>query len=525
MKALLINPEEGFCVFGLQESRRLMGRKASGPPLGLITAAALLPIDWDFRLVDMVIRKVSEEDWAWADIAMLSGNYLHRASLMKLIKEALARRKTVVVGGPYASSLPEEVLDAGAQLVVVGEGENTIPALVEALRNGKRNGVFKNDQKPDLKASPIPRFDLLDRNQYQHAQIQTSRGCPFKCEFCEIITLYGRVPRHKSPSQVVAEIDSLYRLGWRGPLFIADDNFIGSKQHARETLRQITQWQTTHGEPFSFFTQASVNLGQDVELIDMMTAANFGTIFIGVESPDEEVLLLAGKKQNVQNPLTESLDTVIRNGLPVLASFVIGFDGERAGQGDRICAFIENANIPVATVTTLWAIPNTDLWHRLKREDRLQEGIPIPDDFIGGTFNFVPSRPEQEIIDEFVRAWEYLHEPSRFLSRAYRYILSMRPTRAAMNKGKQVGDPARPKKERQPLRNVLCDFRALFTLCWRLGVLSSCRLQFWRQLVGVLCNNPSRMRQYVVLCAYGPDMFRVKDMLVKRRQFRQAAQP
>jgi len=518
MKALLINPDEGFCVFGLKETRRLMGRKASGPPLGLITAAALLPREWELRLVDVVVRKVTEEDWAWADIVMLSGNYLHRAGLLRLVREARARGKTVIVGGPYASSLPEEVQDAGAQFVVLGEGENTIPQLIEALRAGKSSGLFRNDQKPDMAISPVPRFDLLDRDQYQHGQIQTSRGCPFNCEFCDIITLYGRTPRHKSPAQVIAELDALYRLGWRGPLFVADDNFIGTKKHARETLLQMTDWQARHGEPFSFFTQASVNLGKDLELIDLMTAANFGTTFVGVESPDEEVLMRAGKKQNVRNPLAESLDTIVRNGLPVLASFVMGFDGETRGQGDRICAFVEQANIPVAVIGTLWALPNTDLWHRLKREGRLRENTSVPDDFIGGTFNFVPNRPEDEIVDEFIRVWDYLYEPSRFLSRAYRYLLSMRPTRKAANKEKKVVNPAVSKRDRQPLRNALSDLRAFSILIWQLGIRSSCRFQFWNQLVGMLRKNPSRIRQYIVFCAYGPDMFRIREMLLEKRR-------
>jgi radical SAM superfamily enzyme YgiQ (UPF0313 family) len=514
MKALLINPEEGFCVFGLQETRQLMGRKASGPPLGLITAAALLPTEWDLRLVDMTIRKVTEDDWEWADIVMFSGNYLHRAGLLRLINESRERGKTIVVGGPYASSLPEEVRDAGAQFVVVGEGENTIPMLLEALRDGRTSGLFRSTEKPDLATSPIPRFDLLDRDHYQHGQIQTSRGCPFNCEFCDIITLYGRVPRHKSPEQVIAELEALYRLGWRGPLFVADDNFIGTKNHARETLVQMIAWQKRYGEPFSFFTQASVNLGKDLEMIDLMTAANFGTTFVGVESPDEEVLMLAGKKQNVKNPLAESLDTLVRNGLPVLASFVMGFDGERRGQGDRICEFVEQANIPVAIIGTLWALPNTDLWHRLKNEGRLLEEATVPDDFIGGKFNFVPSRPEAEIVDEFIHVWDYLYEPSRFLARAYRYMLTMRPTRAAANKKVGVVPPSGPPADRPPLRNVLSDFRALCILLWRLGLKSPCRWQFWRQLIGMAQKNPSRLRQYLVFCAYGPDMFRIRQQLL-----------
>jgi radical SAM superfamily enzyme YgiQ (UPF0313 family) len=515
MKALLVNPQEGACVFGFQEARRLQGKKAGGPPLGLITAAALLPAQWSLRLVDTAIRNLTENDWQWADIVMLSGNYLHRPSVLDLIRQCRERRKPVVVGGPYASSLPEEIMDAGANFVVAGEGENTIPMFIDALSAGKTSGLFKNEQRPDLTTSPIPRFDLLVKEEYQHAQVQTSRGCPFNCEFCDIITLYGRAPRFKTPSQVIAELEALYRLGWRGPVFIADDNFIGHKQHAQETLREIIGWQNRRSEPFGFFTQASVNLGQDRELIDLMTAANFGNIFIGVESPDEEVLTLAQKKQNLRNPLAESLDTINRNGLPVMASFVLGFDGEKRGVGDRICALVEKTAVPVAIIGTLWALPNTAMWHRMKLEGRLLEQAPIPIDFMGGKFNFITSRPTPEIIDEFVEVWNYLYEPSRFLARAYRYYLSMRPTRKAMKKEAGLPDPTSSEAPKTPqsLSESLATVRVFCILVWLLGVRSPCRMQFWKQLIGILKKNPSRVRQYIIACAYGPDMFRVRNML------------
>ncbi len=517
MKALLINPAAGFCVFGLEESLWLTGKKSGGPPLGLITAAALFPREWELRLVDLACRKLTEDDWDWADMIMLSGNYLHRSSLLALVAEAKQRRKPVTVGGPYVSSVPEEALDAGAEFVVVGEGEHTIPLFVEALKAGKKQGLFRNEEKPDMALSPIPRFDLLNSRHYQHGQIQTARGCPFNCEFCDIITLYGRTPRFKSPTQVIAELEALYRLGWQGPIFVADDNFIGNKKHARDTLVEMIRWQNLRGKPFSFFTQASVNLGQDMELIDLMTAARFGNIFVGVESPDQDVLTLAGKSQNVRHPLVESLDTINRNGLPVLASFVIGFDGESKGAGDRISAFMEDTAVPIALLGTLWALPNTSLWHRLKREGRLLEDARPDDTFIGGKFNFVTSRPESEIRDDYTRAWDLLYEPSHFLARAYRYFLSMRPTRKALaKKGHPSDHPVAPKVA-PPLRETLLDLRAFLLLCWSMGVRSKCRMQFWKQLIGMLRKNPSRFRQYIVALGYGPDMFRIRDMVLAAR--------
>jgi radical SAM superfamily enzyme YgiQ (UPF0313 family) len=518
MKALLINPLAGFCVFGLEESLHLTGKKSGGPPLGLITAAALLPRSWELRLVDLACRKLTESDWDWADMILLSGNYLHRKSLLELVSEAKLRRKPVTVGGPYVSSVSEEVLDAGANFVVRGEGENTIPLLLDALRDGKKQGVFHNKEKPDLTASPIPRFDLLNHRHYFHGQIQTARGCPFNCEFCDIITVYGRTPRFKRPEQVIAELDSLYALGWRGGVFVADDNFIGNKKHARDTLVAMLEWQNRRGKPFAFSTQASINLGQDMELIDLMTAARFGDTFVGIESPDEDVLSRAGKTQNVRHPLIQSLDTMNRNGLPVMGSFVIGFDGESQGAGDRIAAFIEATGIPVSLLGTLWALPNTAMWHRLKQEGRLLEGVNPDHVLIGGTFNFVTSRPESEIREDYRRTWDLLYEPSRFLARAYRYYLSMRPTRKALAQKGQAMDQPLAEKAPRPLRDTLQDLRAFFILLWRLGVRSHCKIQFWKQLIGMLRKNPSRFRQYMVSLAYGPDLFKIREMVLAGRE-------
>jgi radical SAM superfamily enzyme YgiQ (UPF0313 family) len=461
MRALLVCPEFPLSFWSFQKSCRLRGNKTVNPPLGLLTVAALLPSEWELRLADLNTRSLTEQDWQWADLILISAMYIQRADLLALVREAKVREKTVVAGGPHPTSLPETVLEAGCDFVVRGEGENTIPLLLEAMRHGK-TGIIENDEKPDLTTSPIPRFDLLRLNDYATVTIQTSRGCPFDCEFCDVVNLFGRIPRYKTPKQVIAELETLHRLGARGAAFICDDNFIGSKQHARAILQEITPWLRSRGEPFTFLTQASVNLGQDLELINLMTAANFDKVFIGIESPDENVLQTSHKYHNIKNPLVESLRNLKQNGVGVIGSFIIGLDKETKGAGERISAFMEQTDIPTAMLGVLQAVPYTRLWHRLEREGRLRQDVG--DDL--GTFsalNYEPDRPEADIMQEYVEAWDYLYEPSRYLARAYRYHLAMRPARRT-----QTVDPGAPlPKDRVPdqgmtWRRILIEIKAFF---------------------------------------------------------------
>ncbi len=515
VRTLLVNAKADFSFWTLPASSRLMGTKTLAPALGLITVAALLPSEWKLRLVDLNVREFVEDDWDWAEVVMISGTLGQKTSLLRTVKEAKQRGKRVVVGGPYATVVPEEVLQAGADFLVRGEGENTVGLVVEALREGKIHGVFENHQKPDLAASPIPRFDLISLNDYQVLMVQTSRGCPFGCEFCDIASLYGRKPRYKTPDQVMRELEALYNLGWRGEIFIGDDNFIGSRTHARALLGKLIEWQRSRGEPFSFTTQTSVDLGEDLETIDLMTAANFGSVFIGLESVDEAALKLAHKYHNLRNSMTERVRSINKNGLAVIGSFIIGFDGERRGTDQRISEFVEETGIPLVMVNVLNPLPSTDLWLRLEREGRLPGNIYVGKDMIGDQVNFVPTRPTQEILEEVAEVWSYLYEPERFLKRAARYYVQMRPTRAALGMRSPASDPSVP-RAKTPLKKKLQMARAALLLVWELGVRpSSYRGHFWRQLLVVYRNNPSRINLFMHSCGFGLNMFAIRDMVLK----------
>ncbi len=524
MKVLLISPKTPHSFWTFDQTLDMVGRKALLPPLGLITVAALLPLDWELRFVDRTFQPLGNDQWDWADMVMVSGMFAQKEDVLGLIRESKKRGLPVVAGGPYVTSVPDEAVQAGADFVLRGEAETMLAGWLKALAAGATGGIFEESEKPDMATVPIPRYDLLDLKAYNCMSVQTSRGCPFNCEFCDIINLYGRVPRYKGPEQVIAELEALYRLGWNGGVFICDDNFIGNKKHARAILAQLTPWLESRGKPFGFWTQASVNLGQDLELIDLMTEANFGYIFIGIESPDECVLTGARKHQNVNNPLAESLHAINANGLSIMGSFILGFDGETRGAGERISAFIEKARIPLVMLNCLEAAPNTALWDRLQQENRL-----LKDRTEGtggsGTLNFIPSRPETEIIAEYLDALEVLYDPSNLMKRAYNYYLAMRPTRRALARRRGEKVPARVLADNRPANKVIRDqrIRPALLVMWRQGVVSPHRVQFWKQLLGIYRKNPSRISTYLMTLAMGENLFRYGEVIKKRVARRRAA--
>lgn len=515
MRVLLVHPEFPLSFWTLRQSLKMAARKTLFPPLGLITVAALLPLEWEFRLADLNTRKLTEEDWNWADLVMITAMVVQREGLFSLIKEAKAREKTVVVGGPYSTSAPEQALEAGCDFLLRGEGENTIPLFLSALARGETQGVFQSVTKPDITASPIPRFDLLTIRDYAVMGIQTSRGCPFDCEFCDIVQLYGRTVRYKTPKQIVAELEAVYRTGWRAEVFISDDNFVGSSSHARAALQAIIPWMKEKGYPFSFWTQVSVNLGQDLELMDLMTEANFSHVFIGIESPDEDVLARNRKYHNIRNSLIESLRTINENGLSIMGSFIIGFDGERKGADDRIAALVEEAGVPLVMVNLLGVLRNTRLWERLKNEGRLIQHRTSSAG-LWERLAFVPTRPEDEIMREYTNVWDRIYEPSTFLARAYRFYVTMRPTRRAL--AAQRGQALPPSKPlaKPPLRQELQHLLGLFYLVWWQGIRSPHRRQFWSQMMGIHKKNPSRLIAYLKTCALGENMFHYRNQILER---------
>ncbi|MCX5892321.1 MAG: DUF4070 domain-containing protein, partial [Deltaproteobacteria bacterium] len=318
-----------------------------------------------------------------------------------------------------------------------------------------------------------------------------------------------------TPDQVIAEMEAIYHLGWRREVFICDDNFVGYRDQARAILTKLIPWVVSHDEPFSFWTQTSVNLGQDLEMIDLLTAANFATVFIGVESPDEEVLHSNRKYQNIKNPLGQSLSNICANGLSLMASFVFGFDNEKPGVDKRVCAFVEQHHLPIVVLNILQVLPNTSLWERLHKEGRLVEKMTSGDtqDF---QLNYVPTRPAAEILAEFRATVDRLYEPSRYLERAYRYFLTMRPTRRFLAEQKGEATESLGKKQSRFHQDNLRDLAGLGQLLWQHGVRAGYRAQFWRQLWGIYRQNPSRLVKYLLCLALGENMFRLREEVLRK---------
>ena len=372
-KVLLVYPEFPPSYWGFQYALELVGKRASMPPLGLLTVAAMFPARYQLRLVDMNVAPLTDADLDWADLVLTSTMVVQQRSLREVIARANARRRPVAVGGPHPSSFADEI--AGADHYLLDEVEETFPRFLADWEAGRAARVYRPESKPAIAAAPVPRFELLDLRAYASMALQFSRGCPFDCEFCDITKLFGRVPRAKSNAQMLAEFDRLHALGWRGPVFLVDDNFIGNKKEALRLLPALAGWQRARGYPFDLYTEASVNLARLEPLLDAMVAAGFTMAFLGIESPNPEALRRTHKPQNTargeDGHLLRAVTAIQRKGIEVSGGFILGLDGDGPEVFDAQVAFIQEAGIPIAMVGLLTALRGTDLYARLEREGRL----------------------------------------------------------------------------------------------------------------------------------------------------------
>jgi radical SAM superfamily enzyme YgiQ (UPF0313 family) len=503
MKALLLYPEFPQSFWSYDRFMKIAGLKAVIPPLGIITVAALLPQDWEIRFYDRNVSLETEADWDWCELVILSAMIVQKSDFHALIQKAVQLGKKVAVGGPYPTAVPQEALDSGAHYLILDEGELTVPLFLDAIAQGQTKGIFRSGEKPDVTLSPIPRFNLLEQDAYLMMAVQFSRGCPFNCEFCDIISLYGRKPRTKEPTQILAELQTLYDSGWHGSLFIVDDNFIGNQRNVKSFLRELIPWMKQHNYPFTFITEASVNLAEDDELLQLMVESGFYAVFLGIETPDQDSLQVTRKLQNTRNPLVEACRKINEAGLLIYAGFILGFDGERSGAGERIQAFVEETSIPQPMLGILQAPPNTALWNRLKGEQRLIEGDnshPTGDQ--NTLMNFIPTRPIAEIAREYVEGFWKLYEPSHYLRRCFQQCLSL---------GSRVG-------QKQTMQFPISKGLWLVTqLIWHQGIRrTDIRGQFWRQLWTILRKKPQVLNLYLGLCAAGEHFWEYRALARER---------
>ena len=405
----------------------LLGAKCTEPPLGLLTVAALLPPTWNARLVNHNAEELTDGDLDWADMVMTGGMLFQQNDTLAIIERAHARSKPVVIGGPDVSSSPDSY--RVAEFLVMGEAEGILDEFIAAWLAGEKQGVFQGVKfQVDVTKTPAPRFDLINLKHYLAMTVQYSRGCPFQCEFCDIIELYGRVPRAKTNEQILAELDLLYAAGWRGPVDFIDDNFIGNKKAVKQFLPHLIEWQKKHGYPFRFQTEASINLSDDAELLRLMRDAYFHAVFIGIESPDPETLKSAQKTQNTKRSLTESVQRVYDAGIYVVAGFIIGFDTEKDRVADVMITAIEAMSIPVAMVGLLFALQDTQLSRRLRKEGRMLEVEKNKGDQCTGGLNFVTLRPKREILADYGAVLRHIFAPENYFSRVRSMGLALKPS-------------------------------------------------------------------------------------------------
>ena len=419
--ALLIYPEYPPSYWGMHFALEISGFKAAFPPLGLLTIAAMFPPDYDIRVVDMNVTPLEDSDLEWADLVCTSTMIVQRHSLQTVIERCNRAGVPVVAGGPHPTSYHDEI--EGVAHFVLDEAEEIFPEFLRDLETGTAKSVYREPRKPDVSHTPVPRFDLIDLKVYDSMCVQFSRGCPFDCEFCDIIRLYGRIPRTKSPEQMVHEFEALYRQGWRGPLFLVDDNFISNKRDALKLLPVLAEWQKARGYPFTLFTEATVNLARMDELMDNMIEAGFNSVFLGIETPNPEALIKMKKPQNVRNQeddyLLHSVRTIQQKGMRVDGGFILGADGDGESAFDAQIDFIREAGIPMAMAGLLNVLKGTDLYDRLKRENRLLDertgtgGTVIANlSGVNVELNFKPEMDPDALFEGYRRVIRTLYDPT-----------------------------------------------------------------------------------------------------------------
>ncbi len=414
-KILMVYPQYPSTYWSLEHTLKIVNKKSLTPPLGLMTIAAMLPGDYDIKLVDMNVSMLADEDILHADMVFISAMIVQKESFREVVARCKRLNRPVAAGGPYPTSSYASI--EGVDHFILGEGEGLIPLFIRDLESGTPERIYSSETRPDIKGSPVPRFDLVNAEDYGSMPVQFSRGCPFSCEFCDIIELFGRNPRLKSVEQFMTELEAVYNTGFRGLVNIVDDNFIGNRSEVLRLLGAISRWQAERSYPFTFVTEASINLAAETGILDLMVECAFTRVFIGIETPDEKTLASAGKQQNVKHNILESVKIIQSKGIEVIAGFIVGFDTDTVDIFDRQIDFIQAAGIPVAMVGIMLALPGTQLYRRLEKEGRiLCETSGNNTNMLD--LNFVPVMDKEKIFAGYKRVLGTIYSPRKYFERS-----------------------------------------------------------------------------------------------------------
>jgi radical SAM superfamily enzyme YgiQ (UPF0313 family) len=490
MKILLIYPEFPDTFWSFKHALKFIHKKASTQPLGLLTVAAMLPTEWEKRLVDLNVRTLKDKDLTWADYAFISAMVVQRESTRQVIARCKAAGLKVVAGGPLFTAEYEQFPDV--DYFVLNEAEMTLAPFLRDLEKGQAQRIYTSDEFPDIQKTPAPLWELVDRKHYATMSIQYSRGCPFDCEFCNITTLFGHLPRVKTSAQILRELDGLYQLGWREPVFFVDDNLIGNKKHLRDDLLPaLIEWRKgKKGMPFN--TEISINIADDEPLMNMMTQAGFDTVFIGVETPDDDSLAECNKKQNLHRDLVADVKRIQRAGLQVQGGFIIGFDNDTPSTFQRQIDFIQKSGIVTAMVGLLQAPVGTRLYKRMERDGRLVGSFS--GDNVDGATNIIPKEMNIDVLLKGYRGVvKTLYTPKNYYARVKTFLKEYKAPKVTI-----------------PLNGEY--IQAFFRSIIRLGIIGKERVQYWKLVFWTLFRRPELFALAITFTIYGYHFRQVMDL-------------
>ena len=490
-----------YSFWNYREVCELAGAHYPAAPLGLLTVAALLPGHWTYRLVDENVGPLLDEHILWADLVCTGGMLPQQKSMLGLIGRVHALGRPIAVGGPDPTSQPD--LYAAADYRVLGEGEITIPLFLEDFRNGATGGLYASDGHANMLEAVVPRYDLIRFSDYLMIGMQFIRGCPFNCEFCDVIELFGRTPRFKTVEQVLLELQTLYDLGYRGHIDMVDDNFIGNRKKVKELLRAIRAWSSERKHPFFFTTEASLNLADDDELLQLMKDCDFRYVFLGIETPEDETLALNKKVQNVGRPVAESVAKILSYGIVCNGGFIIGFDSDSPRIAENMIGAIRDSGIAMAMVGLLYALPRTQLTRRLEAEGRLfkqsSESVTDTDvDQMTSGLNFTTLMPRNEILANYIRVLEMVYNPGEYYQRIRQTAMQIRPRY----------------RHKPSFLTWMRYLRSFLRVSRSAGFSQATGLLYWQMFFTVLFRNPAAIEAAVNLAAMYIHFRKQKDYIV-----------
>jgi radical SAM superfamily enzyme YgiQ (UPF0313 family) len=494
MKILMVYPRYPDTFWGFRHALRFIGKKASFPPLGLLTVAAMLPAQWEKRLVDLNVNPLTDKDLCWADIVFISAMTVQKESVRDVIDRCRSLGKRMVAGGPLFTASHDQYPEVDH--LVLGEAERSLPSFLADLQAGRARHLYQADGWAELAETPVPLWELIDFRKYAAMNLQYSRGCPFDCEFCDITALFGRRPRSKELPQFLEELESLYRRNWRGAIFIVDDNFIGDRRKLKDlVLPALVQWMEERNYPFYFYTEASIDLADDSELLELMCRAGFEEVFIGIETPDEAGLLETGKLQNKNRDLVESVRKIQRAGLQVHGGFIVGFDSDPPAIFEKQIRFIQESAIVTAMVGVLSVLRGTKLYQRLEREGRLL--AETSGDNTALDINYIPRMQLDQLVSGYRRILDTVYSPGNYYQRVIALLREYRP----MGKGK--------------FRLQRGYLGALFKSVLFLGVIGKERLHYWKLFFWTLLRRPRLFPLAITYAIYGFHFRKVSEKIVQ----------